>query len=255
MPDQPSDFDFRFDQPSPEELGAGRTAPPGRPGLPWERRAEIGFFPALGKTLVVVLTNPSRAFREMRLDDDLWNPLYFLLIFGCTVAVVNFIFSMAGLPLQVFIWEQMERFGYQAPREELEIVQFFSSMAGRIVGLVLAPIVISVGAFVSAGLIHVVLLLWSGPQRGYVTTFKVVAFASGATTLVSLFPCGGGCIAIVWSLVVTILGLMAAHDIDGGRATVAVLAPNVLCCCAIAAAVMLVFVVLGIAFTAAGAVL
>jgi len=38
--------------------------PPERPGLPWDQRARLGFFPALVDTVRVVLLEPAAAFKS-----------------------------------------------------------------------------------------------------------------------------------------------------------------------------------------------
>ncbi len=255
MSQEPPDMDFRFDQPSPQEAGASHPGFPARPGLPWENRKTLGFLPALWRTLFVVLTDPRRAFREMRLDDDLWNPISFLLVFACAVAVIQFLFSLAGIPIQWFILQQMRGHSQHTTPNEVMLMQFFGSTLGNLVNLVLTPVAMVVGAFIEAALTQLVLLLWPGPQRGYLTTFKVSCFAAGSTALLSVIPCCGLFIVWVWNIVVRILGMMSAHDIDGWRAGGSVVIPDVVCCCGVTAIIAAIFGFIGAIMASHSAIL
>ena len=46
-------------------------------GLPWERRAEVGFFSALFETIRLVLLEPKAAFATMKQTGGLGAPLFF----------------------------------------------------------------------------------------------------------------------------------------------------------------------------------
>ena len=105
--------------------------------------------------------------------------------------------------------------------------------AGFVAQLVFGGVFAVIGMFVATGILHVVLLLLGGAQRGFEATFRVVAFAQ-ATSVVLLVPfCGqvvGGASGL-WTLVLYILGLAEAHQIGHGKAAAAALLPLVLCCC------------------------
>jgi len=57
----------------------------------------------------------------------------------------------------------------------------------------------------------------------------VQAYASAAA-LWNIVPILGWMIALVWSIVVQVLGLASAHETSAGRSLAAVLMPLVLCC-------------------------
>src|SRR5438128_2414950 len=50
-------------------------APASRSGLPWEHRQERGFLNAFIETLGMVLTKPDQAFRTMRTEGGMFEPL------------------------------------------------------------------------------------------------------------------------------------------------------------------------------------
>src|SRR4029077_7546066 len=65
----------------------------GRTGLPWENRAERGFFNAFIETLQMVLTKPDLAFRTMKVEGGLADPVSYALIGGVVGGVIAFLYS------------------------------------------------------------------------------------------------------------------------------------------------------------------
>src|ERR1700731_3373122 len=61
-----------------------------RDGLPWEHREERGLVDAFIQTLTMVLTKPDLAFRTMKTEGGLAEPLIYALIGGCAGAIVAF---------------------------------------------------------------------------------------------------------------------------------------------------------------------
>ena len=63
-------------------------------GLPWDRRQELGLFPAFVETLKLVLLNPTTAFSAMKAEGGLSEPLIYAVIGGSVGFVVYFLFSL-----------------------------------------------------------------------------------------------------------------------------------------------------------------
>ena len=63
-------------------------------GLPWDRRQEIGIFPAFVETLKLVLLNPTTAFSAMKTEGGLSEPLIYAIIGGSVGFIVYFLFSL-----------------------------------------------------------------------------------------------------------------------------------------------------------------
>ena len=102
--------------------------------------------------------------------------------------------------------------------------------AWAIGSILLSPVIVIVWMFIASGILHVCLMIVGGAKKSFETTFRVVCFSAGSTTLLSIIPICGGLISGVWNVVLEIIGLARAHEIDTGKAVIAVLLPLVVCC-------------------------
>jgi hypothetical protein len=203
----------------PPQISATATSEPAAPrgGLPWEHRQERGFFTAFVETLVMVLTKPSTAFSVMRIEGGLGEPLLYAIIGGGIGVIVWFLFSLG-----------LNSLGVLTPRET-----GFGPMLGMTVSfmvLVWRLVAVAVAHLVFGGLVHLSLMLIGDAKKTFETTFRVIAFSQGSTAPLQLVPCCGGLVALVWCLVANCIGVARAHEIDTGRATLAVLLPMIVCC-------------------------
>lgn len=220
-------------------FGAKAEAVP-EEGLPWDRREEIGLVQAYIETVKLILTEPGRAFTQMRQEGGLFEPLLFAMIGGAIgglagLIYAHFFFNAAALTAQI----------NQLPPQ---IRPYFSSlMLGSGVGLatiISIPIRVALAAFIGSAVLHICLMLVGGANRTFETTFRVLCFCMGATNLLLVVPFCGSVVAGVWALITEVIGLAKAHDTQTGRALTAVLLP-LICCCAF-------FLAIGIAVIAMG---
>jgi hypothetical protein len=118
------------------------------------------------------------------------------------------------------------------------------SMEGMLTGtaltlqLLLTPVLAVVAIYLSAAVLHLLLLLFRGAARGFDATLTAVAYATGLTVL-SALPVCGGLLASGWYLVALIIGLGAVHRCGPGKAAAAVFTPLVIlcaCCCGLGVA-------------------
>ena len=200
----------------PSSAASIAETPAARSGLPWEHRRERGF-KAFIETLTMVLTKPGTAFSVMRIEGGLGEPLLYAIIGGGIGVIVWFIFSLA-----------LNSVGLVTPRETgfgpmLGMTVSFMVLMWRLVAVAVAP-------FIFGGLVHVSLMLIGSAKKTFETTFRVIAFSQGSTAPLQLVPCCGGLVALVWCLVANCIGVARAHEIDTGRATLAVLLPVIVCC-------------------------
>ena len=200
-------------------------------GLPWEQRDQIGWAQAYLQTVKLVLTEPARAFSIMDQEGGLTSPLIFALIGG-------FIGGIAGL-----IYYQIFLLSPAWIAQTQQLPPQFRALLGASVGIgaiFWIPIKVVLGVFIGAGVLHLCLMLVGGAKRPFETTFRVICFCLGSTNLLLAIPLCGGVIAGVWGLIVQVIGLAKAHDIQTGRALTAVLLPLICCCAFITAAVFAV---------------
>jgi len=202
--------------PTVEPAGTSALPATSGAGLPWEHREQLGFWKAYIDTVTTVLTQPTTAFSTMKAEGDMMGPMLFALIGGC-----------AGIIVSILVQMGLQSVGFMANRE--------SAMMG-VVGIwaigyiLLSPVIVIVGMFLVSGILHVCLMIVGGAKKSFETTFRVVCFSTGSTYLLSMIPFCGGMIAGVWNLVLEIIGLARAHEIDTGKAVMAVLIPIVVCC-------------------------
>jgi hypothetical protein len=217
--------------PEPPPLPPATAAPQLEP-LPWEKPG----YPALEgiyETAKLFLLNPSDAFARMSITGDIGRPLLFAVILGWVGIVAGQLYQLL-IPRIAMPWRyfpEMERSMHFAARPVFTIVT-----------MVLAPVFVLLAVFIWAAIVHLFLLIVGAGEKGFITTVRVVCYA-GATQIVQVVPLCGGMIAAVWSIVLEILGLAAAHRTSQGKSAVAVLLPIALCCACAA--------VLAVAFGAA----
>ena len=204
----------------PPQIGATSTSETAAPrsGLPWEHRQERGFANAFIETLAMVLTKPDLAFRTMKTEGGLAEPLIYGLIGGCVGGIVSLLLSLGLQSMGLFAGQR----------------DTFAALAGIGVGsialIILVPVFIVIGLFIGAAIVHLCLMIVGGANKSFETTFRVLAFSHGSTGPLQIIPVCGGLIAGVWALIVNCIGLARAHETTTGRATLAVLLPVIVCC-------------------------
>ena len=204
----------------PPQIGATSTSETAAPrsGLPWEHRQERGFANAFIETLAMVLTKPDQAFRTMKTEGGLAEPLIYALIGGCVGGIVSLLLSLGLQSMGLFAGQR----------------DTFAALAGIGVGsialIVLVPVFIVIVLFIGAAIVHLCLMIVGGANKSFETTFRVLAFSQGSTGPLQIIPVCGGLIAGVWALIVNCIGLARAHETTTGRATLAVLLPVIVCC-------------------------
>lgn len=224
----------------------GAAVPPagqGRPGSAWDERARLGFVPAFVETTRQVLTSPTDFFRRMPTAGGLGGPLLYAVTAGWIGLVAAALYQSVWVSI---VGPSVLPFGIE--REEFaRVLAFMESWAGLVAQVVFGGVSVTIGVFVTAGILHLMLLLLGGGQKSFEATFRAVSFAQAPMVLfvipVFLVP-GCGALVAIWSLVLYVIGLSEAHQIGRGRAVAAVLLPLVALCCCCA----------GFAFTLAGAI-
>jgi hypothetical protein len=194
-----------------------QAPPPETPGLelpPWENRERYGFFNGLYLTVRDVLSAPGAFFARMPTRLGLWQPLLFAVVIGVISAFFDWMWSLAASSLRVILDEDVGRL-LRGP--------FYSGLFW-----ILSPLIAVVGLFVRAGVVHLCALLLGGGRFGFEATLRVVAY-SDAVWIFALLPFCGNVVALFWGTATAIIGLQKSQQMEGWRATLAVLLPLLLC--------------------------
>lgn len=197
-------------------------------GLPWEHRQQLGFFKAFFDTVSVLLMKPSEAFTMMKREGGMTDPLLFALIGGSAGTIASILF-------QIGLQSIMGGSGSG------NFVEMFGM--GMVIGfLVLTPLLMAVGMFIGAAILHLCLMILGSAKREFETTFRVVCFSCGAAYLFSIIPFCGGYITPIYNIVLQCIGLTRAQETTTGIALLAIFMPMIACC----GIVVLVMVIVGV---------
>ena len=223
--------DPRFPAPPPP-LPGGPVVPPAAAGgprasIPWDERDRIGLFSALVETTRDVLAGPGAFFRAMPLSGGLGSPLLYAVLIGWLGLVASEFYWAIFRSVAGSSWGAL---GVDRP-EIAAVLGWVEGWAGFLVQVVFGGVFVVIGVFVTAGVLHLMLLLLGGARRDFEATLRVVSF-SQAPSVLFLVPFCGQLVGGIWGLVLYVLGLAEAHRIGHGKAAAAVLLPIlVLCCC------------------------
>jgi hypothetical protein len=205
------------------------ATPGGGAGTPWDQRDRLGFLNALVETTRQVLGSPGEFFRSMPPAGGMGSPLLYAVVIGWIGLVAAALYQAL---FRSIVGSSFAAFG---DRPELAAaLAWAESWGGFFVQVVFGAVFVVIGVFVVSGILHLMLLLLGGAERGFEATFRVVSYGQ-ATSVFFLLPFCGQLIGAVWSLVVYVVGLAAVHRIGQGKAAAAVLLPLLLvcCCCAV----------------------
>lgn len=196
---------------------------------PWERRAELGFIPALVEQWKTTMLSPERFWRSVPAEGSMTEPLlYAWLLFA----------AQAPLSLVVQAWN----FG----NVRLQLAQMSSQLKTPMpawldsvspwtfaLGITLGPLVLyPLSYFLGAGLNHLGCLLTGAAPKGFTATARVMGYAQ-APILFMWIPYVGGMLSF-YVLVQQILGIARVHETTGVRAAFGILLiPLLLSCCAV----------------------
>lgn len=217
-------------QPLDPPSGPPGTPPPtssGPQGNPWDRRSELGFGNAFLESLKELITNPRGTFEVTRPSGDLGGALLFGILVGWIGLAVSQLWNLLmGSGMLSMMPPEM--------RDQMAL-WMGASAGGFIIQVLLAPIWIIIGLFISAAIFHVMLLILGATDQsdaGFVGTFRAVSFAS-VSNLAQIIPMVGGLISLVWMIILLVMGFSSLHRTSQGKALAAVLIPALLCCAAI----------------------
>ena len=229
----------------PESSGAGWGGPsgPGGPGsmgpgpavrepTPWERRATVGFFNGLFETWKRSLFGPQAFWASVKPDAS-WTDA---LVYGWICVGVGIVISAPFNQLRRSTLNSvLDQLGELPPSARTAIRNAASGSSG--LQLALSVLLVPVGLILFAAIQHLFCLLVGAGKNGFYATLRVVAYSCAPLVLGSI-PCLG-LLAWLYASVLLILGLSSVQETTVGRATAAVILPDVVVCCCTAVGVAL----------------
>jgi hypothetical protein len=197
-----------------------RTAADGEK-LPWERQDEIGFARGLYGTIRLAFDNGVEYARRIAAGEVIMPSLVFGIVITAITAIFEAGYAIGALHLAKGLLDQMESqlpeiFGQAGPPTVRDIV-FLEGMR-----ILFYPLTM----FVWAGFIHLLLRLFSRPDRPFAATFRVASYAI-APMILNVLPGCGVLIGIVWVGVLTIRGLKVVQKTSTFASILAVLLPAI----------------------------
>ncbi len=197
--------------------------------LPWEARDTRGFLPALFDTLGLFWSRPSEAWARTRESGDIGSPLIFAVLVSWVSAIIQAVtMRVLNLPALPGRWG---RFGAMQGQ----------GRPGLVVTIILAPIFVMIALFIVSLILHVCCLIvgaLANSRAGLEGTLRVVAYSDSAH-IASVVPFIGPLIAVVWWIVLAVMGISRIHHTTQGKAITAIVIPLVLCCGGVALLAML----------------
>jgi hypothetical protein len=200
--------------------GAAGAPDGGREKTPWEDRATNGYFTGLFRTAKDVLVSPSVFFKKMAVTGGLTDPLLFAMIIG----TVGLIFLSTW---DLVLHDSMKSF--MTPEMRNAAGRGMSNGMSSPLGIVMMPFLLIIWLFIVSGMLHLFLMMVHGAKAGFEATFRVISY-SVSPFLFMVIPYCGMLITMVWMLTIIVIGLRDAHETTGGKATLAVFFPFLLCC-------------------------
>jgi hypothetical protein len=223
----------------PDFAGVAAPALPGGPpalALPaWERGASVRHYLA---TMGDVMLRPVRTFEALPRGDvgKALGYQYAACLLTWVLASLAFtVLILAALSLGLATSE-LDRF------RELGVAGPFA--VGFLTCLVLgcAAVLLPLLNFVTAGILHLLLLPW-GPSGDYAQTYRATGYVQGAFLPFRFIPCLNY-LALPWSMVCTLLALSRVHRLAWWKVALSLVLPA--CALAIPALAFLVLMIRGL---------
>jgi hypothetical protein len=201
------------DQPDPTAapVADAELQPQPHHKIDWETRSSWLDLIAFWRTTKNILFRPAATFTALNYEAGIRSSMVYLLVYGSLGQIIGrYWFTLLGI-----------RYGILEGNALDNTIHFA-------IAVLLTPIVLLAFVVVVAGLVHLVLRILRATRRPFTATFQVMAYASGAISLVNVIPIAGRFIMVLWALVLYFVGLAKAHQTSKTRVFFALVAPLVL---------------------------
>jgi len=193
--------------------------------IEWEARTSWLDFSTFWRTSKDILFHPAVTFTTLNYEAGIRSSLVYLLVYGSLGQIIGrYWFTLLGI-----------RYGILESNALDNTIHFG-------VAVLLTPIVLLASIFVVACLVHLVLRILRATRRPFTATLQVMAYASGAISLVNVVPIVGRFIMPIWALFLYFVGLVKAHQTSKTKVVFALLLPLVLAALFITGIVLLYIV-------------
>ncbi|MDY6879322.1 MAG: YIP1 family protein [Desulfatiglans sp.] len=187
-----------------------------RNGAPWENRSGLGIWQGIYQTFKQVLFSPEVLFKNLTYQGGMSEPFAFGLLVGSLGSMFNMFWQALIMASGLITFGEPLFSGLIIGRISLGLIFF--------IALILIPIRVTLGMFISSIIFHVLLLIVRGGGNGFEATFRVVSYSQAAKVW-GLVPFLGGWVAWVWQLVVQIVGFREIHETSYLKVIAAFLIP------------------------------
>ena len=183
--------------------------------IPWESQPiNLNSFIETAKLFIMT---PAEAWSRTPGKGDMLKPLLFSVILGWIGAIFQGVY---GMFLSNAWMARSNEFMNNVPQQFRRPFLFLFGPGGTVVSMIVAPIVVAIGLFISAAILHVCFMIvgaLSTSTAGFEGTFRVVAY-SGVANLARLVPFVGGLLYSIWYLILVVMGAVALHRTTQGKA-------------------------------------
>ena len=201
----------------PEPRGKTAAREDGRTGLPWEQPG--AGISSLFRTALLVCFKPSLAFGQMQRQGSLWIPirysLFCLQIGFCGTIFWQGISAPAWLPILV------------PSAAEFHVALVIVAGIAAAMLLVVAPLMATLGNLMTAGMLHLCLIIAGGSRYPFATSFRIACYTHSSLLLWLLFIPVGELAFGVWNVALQVFAIHRAHEVPMGRAVLAAVLPMV----------------------------
>ena len=200
-----------------------------RNGLPWDNQA--GVEGAFGKTTKLILFSPNRAFCMMSREGGVGRPLAYSFMGFVGGMMLNVLYAALAMGVVLLVSYFVFQADGQQTRSVGQILIFYGvAVALFAVGYLIQSSFVVLGAFINAGISHLLLMAVNGANQRYETTYRVTAYTLGACGGALFVPLLGVLVFPFLYPVLAILGLKNSHETSAARAAFAVLLPYAILC-------------------------
>lgn len=185
----------------------------------WERESGLALGAAL-QTMKQVFSTPTSTFQNLSPTGGIGRPLFFYTLAGWFSGGFGIFYQLVASMInpEMFLGEAAKG------------VSSSVLVAGFMSVLLFLPLFLIIGIFVSAAIFHFLLMITGAARNGFEATFRALAYAGGATSMLQLIPLCGGYLYPIANLFYGVIALKEVHRTEMWRVVLAAVLMFVLCC-------------------------